>query len=378
MAMSRTIQALRAFSVSALLIAATAVCAETTDLAQETAAKIEQIRAIKARQSTQAIAKYNEQLNADWQFYAAHKPAILPILRGLLGTEIAREHPSDLVLLDLGLFVHGNDAAEGKALARDALFRLDPRATLIDENRKELFELTHAAAEDRDPRVLDLIDRSFLPSMQKFFIPQHALDLDGALACVFLYGAYGADAESHLSAKLKDPSVAKRILELLVWLGSPDSVRPAADALAASPTYDTLTRVTAYMMQAAGPAGRDFMLKVDPDKLDRQSREYLAKIRPAIQAMSFDGVRTSLAEFPGDKKLPDPEVKSRLDAMIANFGRDTRTSPLAILDSGIASDVLISTLLKVRTATMYRISDEALGDAEITNTAINGLRYRGH
>jgi hypothetical protein len=120
------------------------------------------------------------------------------------------------------------------------------------------------------------------------------------------------------------------------------------------------------------------MLKLDPSKLDAQSREYLAKVHPAIQSTSFEGVRKSLAEFPGDKKLSDQQVTSRLDAMIANFGKDNRTSPLAILDSGVASDVLIATLLKVRTVSLYRISDEALGDVEITNTVINGLRYRGH
>ena len=94
--------------------------------------------------------------------------------------------------------------------------------------------------------------------------------------------------------------------------------------------------------------------------------------------MCFEGERTSLAEFPGDKKLPDPEVTTRLDAMIANFGKDNHTIPLAILDSGITSDVLIPTLLKVRLVTLYRISDEALGDVEITNTVISGLRYRGY
>jgi hypothetical protein len=41
-------------------------------------------------------------------------------------------------------------------------------------------------------------------------------------------------------------------------------------------------------------------------------------------------------------------MKSRLDAMIANYGQDDRTSPVAVLDSGLSSDVLIPSLLKVR------------------------------
>jgi hypothetical protein len=104
-------------------------------------------------------------------------------------------------------------------------------------------------------------------------------------------------------------------------------VRQVGDVLSASPHYETFSRVTAFMMQAAGPAGRDFMLKLDPSKLDPQSREYLSKIHSAIQAMSFETIRGPLASFPGDKKLADPEVKLRIDAMIANYGKDDRTSP---------------------------------------------------
>jgi hypothetical protein len=80
----------------------------------------------------------------------------------------------------------------------------------------------------------------------------------------------------------------------------------------------------------------------------------------------------------GDQKLSPTEMKSRLDAMIANYGQDDRTSPVAVLDSGLSSDVLIPSLLKVRSRALFRLSDEALGDVEATNTIVNGLRYRGH
>jgi hypothetical protein len=132
------------------------------------------------------------------------------------------------------------------------------------------------------------------------------------------------------------------------------------------------------MMRAGGKAGRDFMLTLAPDKLDPQSREYLSKIRAAIQNASFETVKSSFAKLPGEKKLPDAEVKSRLSAMIVHFGQDDRTNPLAILDSGLESDFLITQLLEVRSRTLYRLSDEALSDVEVTNALINGLRYRGH
>jgi hypothetical protein len=347
-------------------------------LEQDVAAKIEQLRAIKAGQSDQTWLTYNKEMDAAWQFYTAHKPEVLPVLRAQLKAEMAREQPSDMVLLDVGLFVHENDAAEGKAVARDALFRLNPRAAIINENRKELFELTHAAAEDHDPRVLDFIDRNFLAADQKIDMPEHTLELDGTLVCVFLYGAYGEGAETHLDAQLSSSASAKRVLEVLAWLGSPDSVRQAGEALSVSPNYETLARVTAVMMQVGGPAGRDFMLKLDASKLDSQSREYLAKVRPAIQAMSFASIRTSMAKLSGDQKLSDAEVKSRIEAMIANGGKDERTSPLAILDSTLGADVLIPSLLQARSRALYRFSDQSLGAVDAANAVVNGLRYRGH
>jgi hypothetical protein len=69
---------------------------------------------------------------------------------------------------------------------------------------------------------------------------------------------------------------------------------------------------------------------------------------------------------------------SRIDTMIENFGEDERTSPLAILDSGLGADSLIASLLRVRSRSLYRLSDEALSDVEVTNRIVNALRYRSH
>lgn len=377
--MSNRLACLRAKHFSGFILLASTLfnSAGAATLEQETGTRLEQIRAIRPGQSAAMIATYNNELDATWQFLASHKPDVLPILREQLKAELARPRPSDLILLDVGFFLHENDSADGKALARDGLFRLNLRAAVIDENRKELFEFAHAAAKDHDPRVLGLIEREFLSSDQQIFIPQHALQLDGTLVCVFLYGAYGSDSERALRAKLRDSSVSKRVLELLVWLGSPGSVKEVGDALSASPNYETFSRVASFMMQAAGPAGREFMLNISPDGLDAQSRRYLSKVKSAIQNTSFRAIRNSFAGFPGDKQLSDAEVTSRLDAMLANFGKDDRTSPLAILDSGLGADFLISELLKIRERMLYRLSDEALSDVAVTNSLINALRYKG-
>ena len=267
---------------------------------------------------------------------------------------------------------------EGRALARDALFRLKPGDPVIVANWRELFELTQAAAADRDARVINFIDRNFLTSDQDVYIPQHALKLDPTLICVFLYGAYGPDAETHLKSLLSTKSVSNRVLEILGWLGSPGSLAEVGRTLSTAPTYPTLLRVTSYMMQVAGPEGRDFMLKLDSKALDQQSRAYLAKIRPEIQSMSFDAYRRALARFPGDKNLPDSEVKARLSAMETHYGVDQRTSPVAFLESGLDSGFLINSLMRIRSLMLNRLSDEALDDVQIANSLINALRFRGH
>jgi hypothetical protein len=64
--------------------------------------------------------------------------------------------------------------------------------------------------------------------------------------------------------------------------------------------------------------------------------------------------------------------------MIGNFGKDDRTSPLAILDSGLPGNFLIAQLLEARHRSLYRLSDEALSDLQAKNALINGLRYRKH
>jgi hypothetical protein len=78
----------RQFALGASLLGILAVVVATTTgaatLEQETATKVEQIRAIKAGQSSATIATYNQEMDAAWKFYASHKPEILPILRAQL------------------------------------------------------------------------------------------------------------------------------------------------------------------------------------------------------------------------------------------------------------------------------------------------------
>jgi len=89
-------------SLLGILAIVVATSTRAATLEQETVTRIAQIRAIKAGQNNATMATYNQEMDAAWKFYASHKPEILPILRAQLKTEINREQPSDLVLLDVG------------------------------------------------------------------------------------------------------------------------------------------------------------------------------------------------------------------------------------------------------------------------------------
>jgi hypothetical protein len=115
---------------------------------------------------------------------------------------------------------------------------------------------------------------------------------------------------------------------------------------------------------------------VNRERLEPAARSYYDKIRPALEAVTYEAIRKPLQEIPGDARLDDAEVRRRLAAMIANDGRDDHTSPLAILDSGLQRGYLVEELRKVRQAALHRISDEALTDVEVTNALINALHYR--
>lgn len=351
-------------------------CSYAAAFEEDVGKALGQIRAVRVVPDSKAIDQYNKQMDNAWSLFSSDKARSLPILRTQLQAEVRATKPSDLFLLDIGYFIYLNDGPEGKAVARDALARIDFRAPVVVANNKELFEFMYATSKNHDAGVLPLIEKAFLSSNESIFVPQHSLKLDGTLICVFLYGAYGPESESMLRTKLADRAVAKRVLEVLVWLGTPSSLPEVSQALADSPSYEVLTRVTSYMMQVAGPAGRNFMLSLDPKKFDRASQQYLAKIRKAVQDTTFDSVKANLTRIQGDQRLPDDILLARLDAMFKNFGKDDKTSPLAALNSSVPSQVLIDRLVSIRSRTLFRLSDEALSDVEVTNALLVALQYK--
>ena len=64
--------------------------------------------------------------------------------------------------------------------------------------------------------------------------------------------------------------------------------------------------------------------------------------------------------------------------MYADYGKDNRLNPQALLDSRLGRDYLIGELIRIRSRMFSRVSDEALSDVELTNAVINTLRYRNY
>jgi hypothetical protein len=362
-------------AMAGILMGISAAAAAAT-VEQEVESRVEALRNIKAGQSGEIVRGYNAQMDETWKYFSANRDAALPVLRRKLAAEIARPSPDFLVLLDVGHYLQNKGEPGDRELVANALFRVDPKAAIVRDNQQQLFYYTHRLADSGDPRVLPFMRAAFLEQPVTVAVPQHAMTLNSALACVFLYGLAGKAGEAQLRSALDDPKLNRTALEVLIWVGSFES-RPAVEALLRRQTdYDTFVRGAAFLMTQGGPEGRDFLLALKPEALAPKVRTYLEQARPDIAKVDFPLQREQIAGIPGDTKLPDTEIRARLDAMAANAGRDEKTAPVAILDSGIPPAELIARLENVRRVTFQRISDEALSDVKINNALVNALRYR--
>ena len=62
---------------------------------------------------------------------------------------------------------------------------------------------------------------------------------------------------------LKNRELTERVMEVLKWLGSPDSVAAVEAAMPAKIEYDMFARELTFMMVNGGPQGREAMLRLD-------------------------------------------------------------------------------------------------------------------
>jgi hypothetical protein len=330
--------------------AAATAAAGPVGVEKDTLAHLERIRAIKPAADVKAADQYNKQLAEAWKFFGANSKASVPVLRQQLALELKKPTPNEFFLLDIGYFLYQGGTAADKELAKTALYQLDPRAEIVRFNQQELFQFAHAVASDRDPRVLALLDAAFLRQKLAVRVPEQDLTLDDTLLCVFLYGAYGSGVENHLKSQLGDKALARKILEILIWVGSPASNPEVRAAMAgAGRDYEMFARTATFLMTVGGPQGRAIMLGVKPENLDVWNQSYYGKIHAPVQSASFATLRKA----------------------IADAGDDT-----GMLESTRPRDALIAELVRGRERSLKTVSTESLAEVKRANALINALRYR--
>lgn len=347
-------------------LAATPVAPAMADAATDAAinSRIAQIRAMPPAANAAAIGAQRRELDAAWRFFGDYREDAIPLLRRELGAEVRATRPSPQFLLDAAYFLVAYGAGADLPLATQAALAINPDAGL---DGPQYFRLMHAAAASRDQRLLPLIDRAFLRKPVSVPMPQQGAAIDETGVRALLYGRFGAAGERHLAALLRDPALAKPVLDMLQIVGSPESVNAVAPLLQ-SQDMEVFTRAVNFLLRAGGPQGRQALLALKPQGLSKEAMEFFAPMRQQLAQQP--------APQAGKGSLPDAEVRRQLDALEAGNGRYEGVDPSAIVQSRLPTQELIERLTRIRERSFARASNEALADIETTSALLNALSYR--
>jgi hypothetical protein len=252
----------------ALGFVATAFAQAPSPVEMEVRTRLDAVRAVKPTDPADAVGK---QMDDIWKYFDANRAKALPVLRSEIAAEEHRPNRSAFMLLVTGFYLYTHGDKTDREPAKAALFSIDSTLPIIRANLEQYFYFVHAVASEHDERVLTLIDAAFLDKKVPLVVPEFALNLDESLTCVMLYGAYGAGAEEHLKAFLQNPARVRKVLEILIWIGTPVSNDDVLGAIRMNRDLEVFARATAFLMQSGGPAGRAIMQKLDPAALDPQS-----------------------------------------------------------------------------------------------------------
>ncbi|UMR29745.1 hypothetical protein MJ904_22305 [Massilia sp. MB5] len=354
---------------------------------QETGRRLAALRQLSLASGEAAIHAQRRQLDNNWRYFGDNRSAALPVLRRELAAELRKPKPQALLLLETGYFLRQLGEPADRALAMQALLALDASDPAIAQNSAQLFRFVHLSAQERDVRLLPLIDKVFLRGKVTVFIPQHGFTVDETSVCVFLYGQYGRAGEAHLRALLGDAGIANKVLEILIWTGSPDSVPAVAALLQTNRDADTFSRALSFLLRSGGPQGRDALLAFDPRQLEGKPRQFYEQIQPQLRETSFATLREQLDELPvapsaGGKAqnsrpgLDDAGMRLRLNEVYEHYGRYENVQPAEIATSTLPGDFLIGQIARIRERSFLRVTGEALSDIDMSNTLLNTLRYR--
>jgi hypothetical protein len=352
--------------VLAALLASAALSAYAGDAATDAAiaARIAQVRAMPAAANAAAAGAQRRELDAAWRFFGDYREEAIPLLRRELATELRSPRPSQQLLLDAACFLAAYGDESDKPLAVQAALAINPDALL---DGPQLFRLMHAAAASKDARLLPLIDRIFLRKSVSVPLPQQGSMLDETGVRALLYGRFGAAGERHLAGLLRDPAVAKPVLDVLQLVGSPASV-PAVEPLLQSADIEIFTRAVNFLVRAGGPQGRQALLALKPQELSKEAVDFFAPMRQQLAQQPSPPA--------GKGALPDAEVRRLLDALEANGGRYEGIDPSAIVQSRLPKQELIERLARIRERSFARATNEALADIDTTSALLNALSYR--
>ncbi len=343
--------------------------------------RLAQMRGLPAAAGEQDARGQRRELDAAWRWFGNNKAEALPVLRRELAAELKKTKPNQLVLLDVGYFLRAQGEPADRALSLRALLAIDRDGIVPQTQAEQLFRFVHASAADKDVRLLPLIDKVFLRGQVKVFVPQHGYTVDETSVCIYLYGQFGAAAERHLQGLLGDAAVVNRALEVLMWVGSPDSV-PSVAALLNTEDADTFARAATFLLRAGGPQGRDALLAFDPRGLQGKAREFYAQTRGQLPRMTFETQLEQLAEGatagkgPPPRRLDEAATRQLLASLQASYGSYEGVQPVDLARSAMPAPQLIDELVRLRERGLLRISGEALADIDTTNTLINTLRFR--
>jgi len=365
----------------AAIMLAVASYASAAPPEQDTLERLAQMRGLPAAATPQDAAGQRREMDAAWRWFGNHKAEALPVLRRELAAELKKAKPNQLVLLDVGYFLRAQGEPADRALSLKALLAIDRAGIVPQTQAEQLFRFVHASAADKDARLLPLIDQVFLRGSVKVFVPQHGYTVDETSVCIYLYGQFGAAAEQHLQGLLGDSAVVNRVLEVLMWAGSPDSA-PAVAALLNAEDPDTFARAATFLLRAGGPQGREALMMFDARGLQGKAREFYLQTRGQLPGMTFDTLAEQLSEGAAAEKGPPPRrldetaTRQLLAGLNASYGSYEGIQPVDLARSAMPAPQLIDELIRLRERSLLRVSGEALADIDTTNTLINTLRFR--
>jgi hypothetical protein len=365
------------FLVSVLLLSLSCEWARATDRA-ELERQIKSLKGLTLPEDEDGRRALGERLHEVWTSIDKQALEAVPILIQSLRAELESPDPDDYFLTDLGYYLASRKEAGALDCSWEAIEKVDPENAMVQAFPRLLFTWALKLSSTQDPRILPILDRLFLAREYSLFVPEHALQLPPPLVCVFLYGVFGKEAETHLTQALEThPETRERIMTVLSWIGSERSTEAAKRIVASGDCREESLWAADVLIRFAGPAGKDFLQSVSAEKCDQETRRQWEQYHKLLNGRSFDSIMKELRPIEaGEKTIPENVLKVRLRLMYENYGKDHETNPLALLRSTLPARFLVDQLIAIRSRMLHRVSDEALHDVQTTNRLIEALMYR--